>query len=458
MEINNSTALYRVEQIRELEKIAIEKYNISEKELMQKAGTAALKVLQDSWPNAKKIAVICGKGNNGGDGYVLAELLKEKNIDVTIFDIKSSTLPKEKIKGFDVIVDALLGIGIKGEVSEEYALAINAINQSNIPVLALDIPSGLNADTGKVLGHCVHADITITFIGLKQGLFTGDAPDFSGIIKCDDLDIPQEAFKNQTESAHILDSNNFKKIPTKRSRTAHKGNFGHVLVIGGDYGMAGAARLAAEAALRVGAGLVSVVTRREHVTVINSGRPEIMCHGTKNLDALLLKVNTIIIGPGLSQSTWGINLWQHVLTNYDPNKKYVVDADALNILAGNPIKNDNWVLTPHPGEAASLLSETAAKIQENRFQAIQNLQKKYGGICVLKGSGTLVYDGTNPIQVALSGNPGIGGLLAQGVNLKDAAELGVALHGEAADRAAKEYGERGLLASDLYQYIRKLVN
>lgn len=258
----------------------------------------------------------------------------------------------------------------------------------------------------------------------------------------------------------------------KRSRTAHKGDFGHVLVIGGDSGMGGAVRLAAEAAARIGAGLVSIITRAEHISAINSARPEIMCHDAENdteVNELLAKCNVVVVGPGLGQKKWGQNLWQKVITEVT-EKPFVVDADALNLLATNPKKSQNWILTPHPGEAARLLGTTTTNVQNDRCLAVQALQKKYGGICVLKGAGTLICDSEQKLYTCPAGNPGmasggmgdilsgiIGGLLAQGLELSAAAKLGVMLHSSAGDLAAKECGERGLLALDLLPYLRKIL-
>jgi len=259
----------------------------------------------------------------------------------------------------------------------------------------------------------------------------------------------------------------------KRSRTAHKGDFGHALIIGGDCGMGGAVRLAAEAAARAGAGLVSILTHTEHIPGINSARPEIMCHdGEKDteINELLTKCNVIVIGSGLGQKKWGQNLW-HKVINSGVDKFIVVDADALNLLAKNPKKSKIWILTPHLGEAARLLGTTTTKVQNDRCKAVQDLQQKYGGICILKGTGTLICDSEQKLYICPAGNPGmasggmgdilsgiIGGLLAQGLKSSAAAKLGVMLHSSAGDLAAKECGERGLLALDLLPYLRKISN
>jgi hydroxyethylthiazole kinase-like uncharacterized protein yjeF len=255
-----------------------------------------------------------------------------------------------------------------------------------------------------------------------------------------------------------------------RPRHAHKGMYGHVVVVGGDYGYSGAIRMAAAAALRVGAGLVSVATRPDIALMLNVTRPEIMCHGVNNkksLLSLLEKATVVIVGPGMGLSKWAKQLLSAVLQSEKP---LVVDADALNLLAMKPVAYADWILTPHPGEAARILKCSQTQIQQDRLQAIKALQHKMGGVSVLKGAGSLVLAPQESPVLCEAGNPGmatagmgdilsgvIGGLLAQGFTLADAAKCGVLLHAMAGDLAAKE-GERGMLASDLLPYLRYLVN
>ncbi|MCD6040141.1 MAG: nnr [Gammaproteobacteria bacterium] len=255
-----------------------------------------------------------------------------------------------------------------------------------------------------------------------------------------------------------------------RPYDSHKNTFGYVLIVGGDYGFSGAVRLAAEAALRVGAGLVSVATRPEYALHLNGARPEIMCHGichTKDLMPLLAKATVVVCGSGLGQSSWAKKMLGYVLKS---KKLLIMDADALNLLAKKPIYYENWVLTPHPGEAARLLNTTSTVIQHDRLAAVIALQRKYGGISVLKGAGTLIADIEGIPALCKLGNPGmatagmgdvlsgvIGGLAAQGMSLTMAAKLGVLVHAEAGDLAAKK-GQRGMIASDLFQFFRQLIN
>ena len=256
-----------------------------------------------------------------------------------------------------------------------------------------------------------------------------------------------------------------------RDRDAHKGDFGHTLVIGGDYGMAGSVRMAAEAALRVGSGLVSVATREAHVLSLNIARPEVMCHGVaspESLHPLLEKASVIVLGVGLGRSAWSRHLFDAAIK---VNKPLVVDADALNLLSEIPYKKSHWILTPHVGEAARLLQCDANEIQKDRFSAAQNILKQRGGVVVLKGADSIVQAENDMPFLCRAGNPGmasggmgdvlsgvIGGLLSQYFSLLSAAKLGVMVHATAGDLAAQENGERGLLAMDLMPYLRKCVN
>lgn len=267
-----------------------------------------------------------------------------------------------------------------------------------------------------------------------------------------------------------LNLSELRKLLPHRERTAYKGDFGHVLVIGGDYGMGGAVRMAGEAAARSGAGLVSVATRTQHIDIVSVMRPELMCHGiTKatELKKLIDRATVIVLGPGLGQSDWSQELFHYALIADLPK---VLDADALNLLSKQPQKHENWILTPHVGEAARLLKTTTENIQANRPAAVTQLQHQYGGVAVLKGTGTLVCSANNAIGICKAGNPGmasggmgdvlsgvIGGLLAQGLTLKQAAEMGVCVHATAGDLAAAK-GERGMLALDLMPFLRQLVN
>ncbi len=480
--------LYCTAQIREVERYAIEELAIPGCELMRRAGQALFAQIQQRWSAQKSITVFCGGGNNGGDGYEVARLALQANYQVTVYaladpmalsgealivyqdflqaggDTCAFEFGQSKLQG--VIVDALFGIGLSRTVGAEYAFAIEAINTSACPVIAVDVPSGLHAYTGSVLGCAVRADLTLTFIGLKCGLFTGEAADYCGEIVCSTLDIEPTVLASMPPFARLLD-----KTPLpRRSRIAHKGHFGHVLLIGGNHGYSGAIRLAGEAALRSGAGLVSIATRVTHSGLINIGRAELMCHGVESKDQLnnlLDKASVVVIGPGLGQDDWARDMFEAAI---DADKNTVIDADALSLLARQPMQRNNWILTPHPGEAARLLDCSTRQISADRYAALLDIQRQYGGGCLLKGAGTLITCG-DTIYVGTTGNPGmasggmgdvlsglLGGLLAQGLSLEQAIRLGVYVHGEAADSLGVEFGERGLLAGDLPARIRQLLN
>lgn len=485
---NLSDRLYSAEQVRLLDHIAITEFGIPGHELMARAGRGAFEELRRRWPAARRIAVLCGGGNNGGDGYVVARLARTAGLEAQVFatvmpnqlkgeaagaarealdaGVHVSGLPKS-LEGFDVAVDAVLGSGTRGAPTGAAREAIALMNASGLPVFALDLPSGLNPDTGCVPGEAVHAAATVCFIGLKVGLFTGQGPDHAGAVLLDDLDAPPAIHERVTPVAlRLRESEGL----GPRVRSTHKGHYGHVLVIGGDFGTPGAARMAGEAALRVGAGLVTVATRPEHIAAIIAGRPELMVHGVEGPDdlaPLLARATLVAVGCGLGTDEWGRGLLRKVLESTLPK---VVDAAALSLLAAEPVRRDDWVLTPHPGEAARLLHCTGVDVQRDRLYAAAEIAARYGGTVVLKGAGTVVQAPDSGAVICTRGNPGmasggmgdvltgvIAGLAAQGLALPAAARAGVCLHACAADAAAAD-GERGLLATDLLPHLRRLVN
>lgn len=485
--------LYRAEQVRELDRLAIEYYGISATALMASAGQVIFDEIRRRWPRKRRLAVLCGGGNNGGDGYVAARLATQAGLEVELYYLVKPERLKgaarhaweqaeavgvsmieydgQRIDGHELILDALLGTGLAGRVEGRWADAIDAINEAACPVIAADIPSGLSADTGCVLGCAVQAEVTVSFIGLKQGLFTADGPDHCGRVVFSDLHVPHEVYGHLTPTARRIDYASLSSLLTPRRQASHKGDFGHVLVVGGESGMMGAVQMAGEAAARIGAGLVSVATRANHASIISGSRPELMCHGVETaemLAPLLHRASVVAVGPGLGTGKWGRAMLAALLDSALP---LVLDADALNLLAVEPLYHEKWVLTPHPGEAARLLGCTVAEIQQERFSAVASLEASYGGVCVLKGCGTLVLGGDGGIALCSDGNPGmasggmgdtltgvIAGLIAQGLDLRQAARLGVSIHAAAADRAAAHGGERGLLASDLLPQLRRLAN
>ena len=481
--------LYTAAQVRELDRLAIERQGIPSLALMERAGADALDALTGRYPGAGNLVVVCGGGNNAGDGYVLARLARQAGLEVRVIALVEpgrlkgdAAASAQKylqtgdvetalaLEGADIIVDALLGSGLNRPVEGGFAEAIELVNAASARVFALDIPSGLNADTGVCLGSAVRADATITFIGLKRGMFTAEGPEFCGEILFSDLGTPAGMHAAIDAEARLIEHEEVMLNLRARARDAHKGRYGHVLVIGGDYGYQGAAILAGCAAARTGAGLVTVATRPEHARTIPLFRPELMTAAvtaTRDLDPLLDRASVVAIGPGLGQSDWAISLLAKVLQTRLP---LVVDADALNLLAHEHQYRENWILTPHPGEAARMLGMTTGEIQSDRFAAAAALRAEFGGAVVLKGAGSLVACATGPVMLNPTGNPGmagggmgdvltglVAGLVAQGIEPGAAATAGVYLHGYAADQCAGE-GERGMLAGDLLPVIRSLVN
>ena len=485
--------LYRADQVRELDKLAINKHGIPGFALMKRAGVAAFVAARDKWPGVKKVLIVCGTGNNGGDGFVVAKLFKDVKVDPTVLllgdfeqikgDAKRAAEEfieaggeiysefEEDINDFELIVDALLGTGLERDLEGAFADIVTAINKCPAKVIAIDIPSGINSDTGAIMGCAVHADITTTYIGKKQGLYTGDGTEYAGEIIFDDLAVPGEVYCLNPSSYLHNEDLRYDNLQS-RSKNSHKGDHGHILVIGGDIGMSGAVRMAGQAALRVGAGLVTIATRPEHATIINSGRPELMCYGIETKDELqdlMARASVIVLGPGLGQSEWSRVMYAEAIDSVLPK---VIDADALNILAevNKPQQfHDQTVITPHPGEAARLLGITNAEVQKDRFYAADELEKRYGAAVVLKGAGTIITC-QGKFNVCQYGNPGmatagmgdvlsgvIAGLMAQKVKADVAANLGVYLHAKAGDVAAQS-GERGMVAADLFQPLRRLVN
>ena len=488
----NLCKLYSADQVRELDRIAIQDFGIPGLTLMQRAGKVTFDKMLDSFPESKSVCVLCGTGNNGGDGYVIATLAIEAGLKTTLVQlgdintikgdallakesfIKAGGIPlafDETLLKADIIVDAILGTGLTRNVRDDWLSIFDTVNKYPAKKIAVDIPSGLSSDTGNVLGACIKADLTVTYIGLKCGLFTGQARDQVGQLVFDELAVPAAVYEKLSRKSNksLIPYSFITDTIKPRSRCSHKGNFGSVLLIGGGPGMSGAIRLAAEACLRSGAGLVHLATNPSHAHYINATRPEMMVRGIekpKDMDELLTKANTIVLGPGLGKSKWARDLFTHAMNASQP---IIMDADALNILSENPTKKDNWILTPHPKEASRLLKTTVQEIESDRFAKIEKMQQKYGGVCILKGAGSLINNGSETL-VCTAGNPGmssggmgdvlsgiIGALVAQGLDLFAAATMGVELHAQAADLAA-EKGEIGMLASDLFPHLRALLN
>jgi NAD(P)H-hydrate epimerase len=486
-------ALYSTAQVRALDAHAIDELKIPGYTLMKRAGEAALRYLRTRWPMAHRIVIVCGSGNNGGDGYVLARFAQAAGLTVTVLaaadpehlrgdarnayqdflasdgDVKP--FAEERLGVGEVIVDAILGTGLKGPVREDLAAVIRAVNAAATPVFALDVPSGLDSDAGSVAGDAIRADATVTFVGLKTGLYVGDGPEYAGTIFFDDLelsDAPQLGLAPRL--TRIIEAEIHAALP-RRPRASNKGDFGRVLIIGSGSGFPGAARLAGEASLRVGAGLVTVAVAPENVVPIAAGRPELICLGVKEEGVLreaLSHANVVGIGPGLGRTQWSRAALDAALGS---GKPLVVDADALNLLAeGGVTPREDWILTPHPGEAGRLLGVSAQEVQHDRLAALDHLLDRYHGTVVLKGAGTLVGAPGRTPGLCERGNPGmatagtgdvltgtIAGILAQCADTWAAARVGVLVHAMAGDAAARG-GERGVLATDLLRELPHCVN
>jgi hydroxyethylthiazole kinase-like uncharacterized protein yjeF len=491
--IKPENALYRCEQIRACEQQATSSYSLDENELMARAGAEAFSYIKKLYPQINHLAVFCGAGNNAGDGYVVARLALEQGCSVIVYQCKALTdLPPaaqyaalmaleagvecqpadEPLDAeVELIVDALLGIGLKGPVQGVIASAINQINSSGLPIVSLDVPSGLNADTGVVENFCVKAETTLTFIGLKTGLYTADAADYCGHIYCCPIQLESCIASQQGVAALLNEPRTPLPLIKPRKKNSHKGNYGHVLIIGGGPGMPGAVALAAKAAMRTGAGAVTVATWPEYTKSGSFLIPEVMIWGLsskKDLQPLLARATVCVLGPGLGDSDWALDVYLTAITSQLP---MVIDASALRFLAKYPQMDDGWILTPHPGEAAALLSCSTQQVQKDRYQAAASIQKHYGGVVVLKGAGSIIQTAEKNAFVCAQGNPAmasagmgdilsgiIAGFCAQGFSLSEAALCGVYAHALAGDKVAQTLGGAGLLASDLLDVLPYVLN
>ena len=463
--------------------------------LMTRAGEAAFAAIRAEWPAARRLLVLCGRGNNGGDGYVVARLARAAGLEVTVAapaglpavgDARRAAADWAAAGGLlsgwsdvlaasaEVIVDALLGTGLDREVGAPLAQVIAVLNALALPIAALDTPSGLDADTGFAQGIAVRAALTISFVGLKAGCFLGDGPEHTGRLVFDGLGLPTRVFGDAPPILRRISEAERLALLPRRPRAAHKGSNGRVLIIAGGPGMPGAARLAGEAALRAGAGLVTLATLPAHAALIAAAAPELICRPVESpaeLVPLLQAADVVAVGPGLGRSAWSEPL---VHAAFSVGAPLIVDADALNLLATAPRRRERWCLTPHPGEAARLLGTDIAAVQHDRLGAVEDLHAVYGGVAVLKGAGTLIAAGEGVPWICERGNPGMAsagmgdalcGVIAAiagqqpepGQALGRAAAVGVWAHATAGDRAAGTL-ERGLTASDLIAQLRACVN
>ena len=499
--------LYTASETRKIDNLAIKEKGISGYSLMQMAAEFTLDVILREFSPVEELIIFCSKGKNSGDGFLLGSFAKEFGLEVTIvmsntsnvikgvsrkaFEemkdakvkiISTKSVEKLKVSNKAVIVDALIGTGLKGNLKKNIKESILALNKLGVklPVLSLDIPSGVNPDTGDADDIAVYADITATFVAQKRGCFTSVGKKFSGEIIYSDLEIPKNLFSKITSTSYVVDYEDSISKVVYREQDAHKGHFGNVVIVGGDRGLGGAGLLSSRAAVYSGAGLTSLVTRPEHVSASLVSCPEVMVKGVdsgQDLEEHLVKPDVIAIGPGLGQSAWSEQMIQRVFWEAEKRDVSVImDADALNLLTKLKLSSNlpkRLILTPHPGEASRLLNTSVAVIESNRFSAAAKIQKKFNATVVLKGSGTVICHksgGTQKWGICDSGNPGmatggmgdvltgiIAGLLAQGLTLKEAAEAGVDLHAKAADQASLEFGEAGLTSSDVINELKYLL-
>lgn len=501
------TYLYNKSTIALLDQLMIKHYVPSAYDLMKRASQSLLDIVLERFDGLSTLLIFCGQGNNAGDGYVLARLAALKQIKVTVIslvEIKNLSAGaltaykdwnkigntqfcftenikiEEYINKADLIVDAILGTGLDRPLNSSWNKIIHSINQhcSDTPVVAIDIPSGLDADTGNIWGETIKADISITFIGKKQGMYTAQARNYCGEIIFQSLAVPDKLYQQYSATANLLSWGHLEKKIIPRPASSHKGHFGRVLIIGGNISMPGAVMLAGQAALRSGTGLVKILTHSENVVSIQANCPELMVHGMSDktvdvayLGSLLDWADSIAIGPGLGTDNWGSSLLQVTLKNLinSPEKPLIIDADALNLLPdNNGLKHHNTVITPHPGEAARLLDATIEQIEKNRYDSVRKLQAYYDATVILKGAGTLIGDHSE-ISVCPYGNAGMAtagmgdcltgiaaSLIAQRYPTALATKIAVCLHAKAADLAAEE-GKTGMIASDILPFIRQIL-
>jgi len=485
--------------------------------LMENAGLAVVNVIERDFPLStfRNVAIFAGKGNNGGDGLVIARYLAHKGYDVTIYllaepeKFSGDALTNLKIaqniglnidyilsdeqlnekKGNilqnDIIVDAIFGTGLSGPVRGFASNVIDYLNSTKIPIIAVDLPSGLDSDTGKVEGSCIKAKITVTMALPKRGLLLYPGANFVGKLNIADIGIPQTVIDSQNIPVNLIQSDHIKNILPKRPRDGHKGLFGRVLVIAGSIGLTGAGAMASLSALRVGAGLVTLGTPESLNPIMEIKLTEAMTlplpetqYQTLSLQSydiimqMIDKFDVVAIGPGLSRNRETIALVQKLCKDIHIPK--VIDADGLNALAEDKNSlnelDEKTILTPHPGEMSRLIGKTTSDVQSDRINVAVNFAKEYGVTLVLKGVPTVVAYPNGEAYLNTTGNPGmasggtgdvltgtIAGFLAQGLNEKDSAILGVYIHGLAGDLASIDRGECGLIAGDLIDFLPRAI-
>ncbi|HOJ77116.1 MAG TPA: NAD(P)H-hydrate dehydratase [Bacillota bacterium] len=482
-------------EMRTIDERAQADYGMSGDILMERAALSVLDAIVERWGTiaGKRFVIFCGKGNNGGDGLALARLLKEKLAEVQVFlpceaeqysglaalNLKRALnygvtvtvfdqFRKEDLNQADLVVDALLGTGSRGVPQGIIKAMIEVINQSQKPVVAIDIPSGIDIDTGQVEVLAVKAELTVTFGLLKPGLITFPGADFAGKVIVTSIGFPLELLNNDALKINYLSAKKVTEIVPKRQPTAHKGSNGHVLVVGGSQGMTGAPVITALGALRIGCGLVTIGIRDG---LWLPDKPlEAMVTTWSELSVNLTKYDCIVVGPGMTTATDGVDFLKELLNKAEV--PLVIDADALNILAANQQLLQQLkqpvILTPHPGEMSRLAGIPVSEVQRDRVALAQRMSRHNNIVVILKGARTIISLPDGEVYINSTGNPGmatagmgdalagvIGGLIAQGLTINDAALAGVYIHGLAGDIVSEAVGAVGYITSDLLLTIPK---
>jgi len=474
--------------------------------LVKKASEALLKsITRLDKKKLKKIRVFVGPGTNGADGIFLSSLLIKANYKVDIYIPQKSKKSHQVIidelnlgdyivsendigcAKYTLVIDGLFGTGLNKNITGVFSKIIDEINVSNAYVVSIDIPSGLNSETGVVLKKAVFSNLTCSLISLKKGLFTKSGRDFWKKIENHPLvksDLKEKSFlfsltpltKYKIELFDYKIKLKPKKINFIKCFDTHKNSLGKSLIIGGNYNFFGALLLSSKSALKTGSRYIEVISTKKHAELLPIQHPELITssYGSSELSSKFKTYNNLLIGPGLGQSKWSEKIFSEFsifLQNNNSQHNIIVDADALNLLAKNPFRYNNWILTPHPGEAARLLGVNVATVQANRFEAANQLQKKYGGIIVLKGSGTIIKTLSDDIFVCLHGNEGmatagmgdcLSGIILSCIGLvknkADAVLFATAIHSLSGDLVAEKKGTIGLLATDVIKECSTLLN
>ncbi len=506
--------LYLAEQIKQAEPICAKAQNVSMVQLMERAGHAVFEALCSFAPEAKRVLIIAGSGNNGGDAYVVGRLALLAGFEVELYakplnsGCEDAILAQQSFLGaggqfhdiedlfdveqnesFDVVVDGLLGLGYVTPLKPLENQVLQFINQLDAIKVSIDLPSGLEADTGHVEPTAFKADLTVVLVALKIGLFTGNGPDFHGAITFCGLGISEQLQEVTDSASHLVHKYSIPKLPSRPHNT-HKGSFGHVFVVGGSDGFLGAALLAGKAALRSGCGKVTLLVEKQAVGDVFSFCPELMVNFTthnsvaQQVQERMKQASVVIVGPGLGKGKWGREALKAVLTRKNiAGSKTIFDADALNLIAtgefglhsellsqtqkanvAKSCESHSWIFTPHPLEAARLLGITTSEVNRDRPKCAQRIAEKFGCVVVLKGCGSIVAS-PSQLSLNLSGNSGmatagmgdvlngvIAGMCVDGIGdnftLHQRVEFAVYLHGLAGDFTANHI-EIGMIASDV---------